>query len=251
MSRELSPDVAQALFAWYQTPLGRRVWSEVQQTVGALSEGLFGYHLVQLGDLGGEDEALTGCTVRQRHILGLPGMPQTPASTLVAAPEQLPIASDSVDALVLIHTLDIASDPYQVLREVDRVLIPEGRAIIVGFNPWSLWGVNRVLCGRRRSQPAPWCARFLSAYRVQDWLSVLGFDLEMARPVACRPPLRSMSVFNRLATLDRWGQRFVPLFCGLYALRTVKRVSKITPIGTYWKRARPTGRKVVEPSLRG
>jgi ubiquinone/menaquinone biosynthesis C-methylase UbiE len=63
--------------------------------------------------------------------------------------DALPFDSASLDLVVLPHTLELASDPHQTLREVERVLVPEGRVVIVGFNPASLWGLRQGL-GRVR-----------------------------------------------------------------------------------------------------
>ncbi|MFM1760358.1 MAG: hypothetical protein RLY75_1629, partial [Pseudomonadota bacterium] len=58
---------------------------------------------------------------------------------------ELPFASESIDLLVLPHVLEFAADPHQILREAERVLRPEGRLIISGFNPASLWGMRQYL----------------------------------------------------------------------------------------------------------
>jgi ubiquinone/menaquinone biosynthesis C-methylase UbiE len=57
---------------------------------------------------------------------------------------ELPFATQSLDLVVLPHVLEFAAEPHQVLREVERVLIPEGQVIICGFNPSSLWGMRQV-----------------------------------------------------------------------------------------------------------
>ncbi|WP_223717365.1 class I SAM-dependent methyltransferase, partial [Escherichia fergusonii] len=53
----------------------------------------------------------------------------------------LPFPANSLDLVVLPHALELASDPHETLREVERVLVPEGRVVILGFNPASLWGL--------------------------------------------------------------------------------------------------------------
>jgi ubiquinone/menaquinone biosynthesis C-methylase UbiE len=39
----------------------------------------------------------------------------------------LPLAANSIDLVVMPHTLEFAPDPHQMLREVERVLVPEGQ----------------------------------------------------------------------------------------------------------------------------
>ncbi|MBK6906226.1 MAG: methyltransferase domain-containing protein [Rhodocyclaceae bacterium] len=45
----------------------------------------------------------------------------------------LPFASNSIDLVVVPHTLEFDSNPHQVLREVERVLVPEGQVLVSGL----------------------------------------------------------------------------------------------------------------------
>ena len=56
---------------------------------------------------------------------------------------ELPFATQSLDLVVMPHVLEFSAEPHQVLREVERVLIPEGQVIICGFNPISMWGARQ------------------------------------------------------------------------------------------------------------
>jgi SAM-dependent methyltransferase len=161
----------------------------------------------------------------------------------------LPVATDSVDAVFLPHTLEFAAAPHQVLREAERVLIPEGRVVVIGFNALSLWGLRRVIPGARGR--VPWCAGFLTSFRVADWLSLLGFDVEMQEMMMFRPPWRR-ALGRQQSMLDSLGGRFWPMLGGVYAIRAVKRVSTLTPLRPSWQTRRrllPGG--AVEPTARG
>jgi len=110
------------------------------------------------------------------------------AANLYAGGDRLPLASESVDVFVLPHTLEFHPNPHALLREVDRVLIPEGHVVILSFNPWSLWGVFRVLLGWRKQMP--WCGQYYSRPRLRDWLSLLGFDYRCGRQIFFKPALQ-------------------------------------------------------------
>jgi SAM-dependent methyltransferase len=215
-----------------------------------LASGLFGYQLLQLGSLGPGQDYLAPCPVRQKTTVDVFGC--VPGAELCARPEHLPIASASVDAVILPHTLDFADDPHQVLREAERVLIPEGRLLITAFNPWSLWGLWRLLRRpfRRGRGQLPWCGHFLSYPRLQDWLTLMGFDIEHIEVRVFRPPLRGESALKRLSFLERIGQRYWPMLAGVYVLQAVKRVSTLRPVGPVWRRAPALGRRAIEPSTR-
>jgi len=239
------------LTSWYHGWPGELVSKAECKLLAETTGGLFGYQLVQLGALGPGQDYLAQCPVRQHTVVDVCGGAVT--AQLCARPEALPIACDSIDAVILPHTLDFAEDPHQVLREADRILIPEGRLLITGFNPWSLWGLWRLL--RRpfyRGRPTvPWCGHFISYSRLQDWLTLMGFDIERTDVRVFRPPLGRESALMRLAFMERLGQRYWPMLAGVYMVKAVKRVSTLRPVGPVWKRAPALGARVIEPSARG
>jgi SAM-dependent methyltransferase len=232
---------------WYQSRLGLEVAAQEGACLERMLEGVFGHYVLQVGGADVFREVVVGCHIR--HAISLPpayhrgglGM------RIAANPEAMPIASDSLDAVLLPHTLDFAADPHQVLREAERVLIPEGRLILLGFNALSPWALLR-LTGRDR---VPWCGNFLTRYRVGDWLSLLGFDLEMQRMLMFQAPWGG-SRWHSGSFLDSAGSRFWPALGGVYALRAVKRVSTLTPLRPSWKtRRKLLPGNAVEPTTRG
>lgn len=232
---------------WYRSPLGAEVAARESSCVAELLGDVFGYYIVQIGVTDALETALAASRVR--HHIQVPVSPRPGAAGLAIAaePSRLPLVSDGVDAIILPHTLDFVDDPRLVLREVERVLIPEGRVVVVGFNALSSWGLLGLLRGHRGR--VPWCGRFLTRYRVEDWLSLLGFDVEVAQHIMFRPPIRR-ALGERLAILDTLGRRLWPIFGGVYVLRAVKRVSTLTPLKPSWS-ARATvlpGR--IEPTTR-
>lgn len=239
------------LAAWYRRWPGELVSKAECKLLAEMTSGLFGYQLVQLGSLGPGQDFLASCPIRQHTVVDVGGADKP--GQLRASPEALPIACDSIDAVLLPHTLDFAADPHQVLREVDRILIPEGRLLITGFNPWSLWGLWRLLrrLFNRDRQETPWCGHFLSYSRLQDWLTLMGFDIERTDVRIFRPPFRRESTLKRLAFMESLGQRYWPMLSGVYVIKAVKRVSTLRPVGPVWKRSPAVGRRAIEPSTRG
>jgi SAM-dependent methyltransferase len=161
---------------------------------------------------------------------------------LQGVPEHLPVFSDSIDSLILYHALEFSSDPHQVLREAERVLVPEGHIVILGFNPQSLWGLTKIL--KFRSKDAPWCGRFLSTLRLKDWLALKGFEVTTIRHCFYRPPVQRAGLLARLAKLERWGNKWWSFLGGVYIIVARKKVSTVTPIKPRW---RP--RRSIDPVL--
>jgi len=236
------------LQTWYTGVPGRLLREQEAKCLDDLLADLFGYHALQVGYLAGGVTPASLPRLRNYTIVDLGPSAVAGALGVCGEPTKLPIRSDSVDVVILDHTLDFSPDPHQVLREAERVLIPEGRLLMSNFNPWSLWGVWRLaLRGRRQ---APWSGNFISPKRLQDWLRLLGFDLEVSRALMFRPPLQSEGLMQRLGFLETAGQRW-PLLMGVYLQRAVKRVATLTPIQPAWKRrARILATGAIEPTAR-
>ena len=240
---------APMLDEWYLSPLGQELAQQERECLARLLGDTFGYYLLQVGGSTGFSEAIQASRIRQRILLPEQAVPQVLGSQVVGSPAQLPIAADSVDAVFLPHTLEFANDAKQILRETERVLIPEGRLVILGFNALSLWGARGIV--RRRHRPVPWRGSFLTPFRVADWLSLLGFDVEMQEMMMFRPPWRR-ALLRQMSFLDSMGRRFWPFLGGVYAIRAVKRVSTLTPLRPSWKSRRSVlGAGAVEPTTSG
>jgi SAM-dependent methyltransferase len=237
---------------WFAGSPGRFLVSQELACVEQLLPGLFGYYLVQVGDLGSLTDSLKLSPIRRHLLVDAVAAGASPVLQILAEPPRLPLATDAIDAVLLPHTLDFSADPHQVLREAERVLIPEGRVIILGFNPWSLWGIWRIVRRFKSEVGIPWCGQFLTLRRVQDWLSLLGFDLEVTRYLMFSPPLKGPGLMGRLDFMETAGPRWWPMFGGVYLIQAVKRVSTLTPIEPRWKKARSNilGAGAIEPTAR-
>ena len=91
---------------------------------------VFGFHALQLG--------LPQCNAlganRMPHKFmacdGLPNGIVLDKPLFLTNYEALPFKNASLDLVVLPHTLELSFDPHATLREVERVLVPEGRVVI-------------------------------------------------------------------------------------------------------------------------
>jgi len=153
------------------------LWQEARLVSEAL-ESVFGDVLLQVGVWGELGQFTVYSRTRTSAVLGL----QRDAGELrvdaVTEPTSLAVASDSVDAVLLPHTLETASDPYQVLREIDRVLRPDGRLIVLGFNSPGWWAARQRLSD---GGFLPGVQQIVGDHRLSDWLKLLGFAVGEAR----------------------------------------------------------------------
>ncbi len=151
----------------------------------------------------------------------------------------LPFDSNSLDLVVLPHALELARDPHLALREVERVLVPEGRVVIVGFNPASPWGLRqrlgrwrrRLKSGAQRELFLPDAGELIGFRRLRDWLRLLSFEVEAGRFGCYRPPVASGSWLSRLGWIERVGDRWWPVFGAVYFVVAVKRVRGMRLVG--------------------
>ena len=226
---------------WLETPSGRYLLDWEQRYLDQVVADLFGFHALQLGL--NQIDALRANRMPHRWIAteSLPNGDDRPraAATLHCSFDALPFDSQSLDLVVLPHTLEVTNDPHLALREVERVLVPEGRVVIVGFNPASLWGVRQRLGSMRRrllprtSGPPfmPSEGEFFGYRRLRDWLRLLSFEVEAGRFGCYLPPLVSQKWLSRFSWMERVGERWWPVFGAVYCVVAVKRVRGMRLVG--------------------
>ena len=173
----------------------------------------------------------------------------TEKGNVVANPLALPFPQNTLDLIVLPHTLDISPKPHQVLREIHRVLISEGHLVIVGFNPFSMMGLSKLVF--MRSQRAPWVAHFYTPRRLKDWLSLLGFKVIMTEYVGLQPPIQNARFQQRMQFLSKAERVGLGRLGGLQIFVAKKRELTLTPITQPWRpRRHMIPVNVTEPTAR-
>jgi SAM-dependent methyltransferase len=234
------------LAEWLRTPAGRYLLEWEQQHLDRAVVDVFGFHAVQLGLP--ELDALRANRMPHRWLCSdttappppdVEGAPPVAAVSVLCDFDALPFDSQSLDLIVLPHALELARDPHLALREVERVLRPEGRVVIVGFNPASLWGLRQRLghmrqrLGLSRGRPLflPSEGEFIGYRRLRDWLRLLSFEVEAGRFGCYRPPVATERWLARYHWTEPLGDRWWPVFGAVYSLTAVKRVRGMRLVG--------------------
>lgn len=225
-------DCRPAVDSWFQTELGQILLAQEQLAVSERLARLYGLSLLQLSGLSEQD--LSGASnARYNHHLG--AWPQASSGAL-AQFDALPLPEQSVDMVLLHHVLEFSQNPHQVLREVDRVLVPEGHVLIVGINPWSLFGLRtRALAAYGDS---PWRGQLLSLSRMTDWLSLLDLRITGINYLFHQPPLQAPGLLHRTETVWRHARRYSLPGGGVYLIEARKQVVGMTPVRPrrrYWR----------------
>ena len=224
--------------SWFASSLGKHLVRHEHRMLNQVLSDLFGYFVLQVGSPCVEN-LLESSRIKSRIRLDYAGPAVCPLTQLRAEPVALPVQTDSVDVVVLPHVLEFSENPHQVLREVERVLIPEGQLVIMGFNPFSLWSLWRW-----RQQP-PWNGHWLSSARVRDWLSLLGFEIIRSQSLFFRAPLNQHALMRRFRFMESVGRRFWPGGGAVWMIQARKKTETLTPIRPRWQ----ARRKIVATGL--
>lgn len=215
---------AQSLSEWFASEQGDYVLAREQDYFDRTVADIFGFNAVQLGLP--EQDFLRNNRIPLRFTAG-----NQPGNAVRLVCAELPFDSDSLDLVLLPHVLEFSDDPHQIIREVERVLMPGGNLIISGFNPRSLWGLRRML---GKKEDYPWNGQFIALPRMKDWLALLGFEVVGGRFAAYAPPLHHRKWLDRYAFMEKAGDRWWAVSGGVYFLHAVKRVPGMRLIKPKW-----------------
>jgi SAM-dependent methyltransferase len=223
------------LHEWLATPAGSYLLAWEKQQMDTAVANAFGFHALQLGLP--ELDALATNRMPHRWLATETAHPK---ATFVTHFGALPFPENSLDLVVVPHALELTTNPHAALREVARVLVPEGRVVICGFNPMSLWGMRqqRGHLYRRfglERMFLPNTGEFIGYLRMRDWLRLLGLEIESGEFGCYRPALTSEKLLARFGWMDTLGARWWPILGAAYCLVAVKRVFSTTLINPRWR----------------
>jgi len=207
------------LFSWYQTPRGKLLQQleadYLRRSITVSCQQI----VLQIGGLGWENEFID-CTLYQNYtVLDAKKLGYEMTKKIQAKAHHLPLQSDSVDMVIMPHLLEFDAHRFQTMREVERVLKPEGLLVILNFNPWSLWVRYQYLWDKKMADS--WSGHFISRARILDWLKLLNFevttcsefDLDSIHSMHCK------SITSRHA-----------FFATAYAIKAIKRRYQLIPL---------------------
>lgn len=250
MARQIieSPPGSQSPLPGLAAPTLQRLLAWEQAQSEAVLADVFGYHALQAGGVG--FDALAANRMPHRWRARLEFEAAELSAELDFDSRAWPWPADALDLVVLPHTLERSADPHACLREVERVLIPEGQVLITGLNPWSLWGWQQGRAQRSAQDAAAWPVQAIAPHRLRDWLHLLGFEVQLQRFAGWTPNWASERWVQRMAWMDTLGRRWCPILGGVYLLLATKRVpgGHLLP-GKAWRKV-PSRAALVAPAAR-
>lgn len=207
------------LFSCYQTPRGKLLQAlEIKYFNKQINLGCKQI-VLQIGALGFENEFID-CTLYQRFTILDNWVAGTNLATKIQAKAfSLPIQTESVDMIILPHLLEFDAHRFQTIREIERVLKPEGDLIILNFNPWSLWLRSQYFWDKHLAKS--WQGHFITRTRILDWLKLLNFELKTTT---------EFEIDSFKTTTGSFKFNKNTLLATAYAIKAVKRRYTLIPL---------------------
>ena len=234
MNQSESENPIISLAPWFDTPAGSYARAWEQARLDELTADIFGYIAVQIGSP--QLDGLAANRMPNKWLTDAVLSQNTAQSVMLTHDfSELPFASGSLDLVVLPHVLEFASEPHQVLREVERVLRPEGQVIICGFNPASMWGMRQVAGRLTGAHFLPLHGEFISVPRLKDWLKLLNMEVNRGHFGCYAPPCATSKWLQRYAFMEKAGDRWWPYLGALYIVQAIKRVKGMRLVGPAWQ----------------
>lgn len=246
---------------WLETQYGKELFEYEQNLIKKVLSKIFGLHILQIG-LPAINYFTDGCRVNHKMVVSnKTNFKSTDErSTLYCKDSLIPLETNSIDAVLIAHELEFSQDPHAVIREIDRILLPEGHLIILAFNPWSLWGLRSRLTQKypevmtiedSRLDKYPWDGKWLTSHRIIDWLSLLNYEIEQKHYYYFKPCINSQKILNSMRFCEQIG-KIIPLGAAAYCIMAKKKREAMLTLTTDWQKEINfvTNGNVVEPTMR-
>lgn len=196
--------------AWFESPLGRRVWADEERALMAVLEPEATWSVLDAGC--GEGRFARHLAITVRHVTGadtseamlhaarLASTADRPVDLVAGDVGRLPFAASSFDAVTAVTVLCFVPNPLVMLRELARVVRPGGRVVIGELGRWSTWAALRRVRARRHG--GRWrAARFWTRRRLSSALQGVGLAPQSVRGAVFYP--KSALLARLCAPLER------------------------------------------------
>lgn len=228
---------------WYQQVSSSWVLKLESEEISRIIKNIDGVYLVQMG--GSLDVTYSKKSQIFMHIRFMSQFISGSILSVQTGWQELPLLSNSVDVIVLVHLLEFIDYPARLLQEIFRALKPNGQLIILGFNPWSLWGLKKTF-----SRSIPWNGRFWSRAQVKRWLTNFNYSILYSKTF-CYGLLPQKKLGRKMRVLiETAGQLALPASGRIYVLVAKKKVYARIQSKILWVKRHFLTRGVIKPITR-
>ena len=219
---------------WYQQDSGKSMLKQIDTVLKNQLATYSGYFGIEFGFLDCGQQWLDSTNIKHRYYLG------SQQSDIIADFENLPLAAETADCVLATHVLEFVGQPHQVLREIDRILIPEGKLVLLVFNPYSIQGLRKVFQSNER---VPETGHFYPVWRLKEWLSVLGFGVQSVNYIA-----PAFTIPENLDLTKNVVDHFFSWTGRVAIITATKKISRIIPVHAESKLPSLLKKRVIQPT---
>lgn len=217
---------------WLRQSLGERVLNAERKIVSSLQAECYGTHALLLGVSAQQTLFKFDSMPCQTLLSPLHNKNHAVQRYIEGELHELPIASASIDVVLLPHSHEHVDNPRKLLMEACRIVKPEGHIIIFGFNPYSLWSLKKRQNAQNR---IPGLGHFIAANKIKQWLALADFELTKHDMFLFRPPIQQENIYRQLSILEWLGGKLLKPLGGAYMIMAKAKVIPLTSIRVHWK----------------
>jgi SAM-dependent methyltransferase len=163
-----------------------------------------------------------------------------PALAALVEEDELPLTDAAVDRVVLVHALEMSTDPAELLRETWRVLAGGGRLLVVVPNRRGLWArMDTTPFGHGR----PYSRSQIMQLLRETWFTPTGWDEALYVP-----PFEGSLFLRSAMAWERAGTMLASPFAGVHIVEATKQVYRAIPARRERRRLVPALEPVLAPS---
>ncbi len=166
-----------------------------------------------------------------------------PTLTALVDETELPLTDSAVDRVLLVHALEMADDAIALLREIWRVLAPNGRLLAVVPNRRGLWArIDTTPFGHGR----PYSRAQITNILRESWFTPNGWGEALYVP-----PIARGWFLRSAVAWERTGASVSAPFAGVHIVEATKQVYRAIPARRERRQLVPALRPVLAPSAGG
>ena len=220
---------------WLETDSGKLLTGCEQRLLEQELDTVFGFYAGQYC-ASWQANLMGSSPIRRQFALSSDRLKDSVQPQIVADPHYWPVAPGSLDLVLLQHTLEVVDSPHRLLSEAANTIIPDGKLVIIGFNPFSLANVARYCVPSQRGLLSD--LHFLSPARLKDWLALLNFCVEKVVYGGYVHPLKRFLPGLRGDLIEqRLVQSQLPLG-GFYMMMATRQTMGLTLLRSRWSDVR-------------
>jgi|MDTG01.1.fsa_nt_gb SAM-dependent methyltransferase len=157
------------LLHWFKDQYGKYLITEESKILKEIFANIYSHRMLQLGDT---SHQLLKFPSNHLHEFSFGLSSKCIGNNAISEPHLLPLSSETIDTILLHHSIELSKDPHETLKEASRVLKSSGHMIIVVFNPMSLFGLFKFSAKFFSYNPI-WQSHNIRYKRLIDWLKFL------------------------------------------------------------------------------